>query len=228
MSNSLTELSYTPKPNGCTKNAAFHFNFWSCKTLNSNALSHSSRCTVRSGCPTMTDCTFGRTSVCRAALLHVIKCFKSPSSVSVGACMLWHRLVPRSHSRADGNENLRTVKLWEHVRVFRSVCVCWANSYQTGAETLHLHPAITSTGLFLPVGWFLPLRSLHFLHAHISLQQQYNFLNLAQVLWTLWTSNNSSSISLSLAHSLPRSFSDFLCPLKNLTSVPPTHSVILT
>lgn len=69
-------------------------------------------------------------------------------------------------------------------------------------------PAITSTGFFLPVGWFLPLRSLHFLHTHISLQQPYLFLNLAQVLWKSDNSLFSSlpSFSLTLTISL-----QFLC-----------------
>lgn len=78
----------------------------------------------------------------------------------------------------------------------RDMYVCelgHANSHQTGAES----PAITSTGLFLPVGWFLPLCSLHFLHTHISLQQPYLFLNLAEVLWRIWKSDNSLFSSLS-------------------------------
>lgn len=63
-------------------------------------------------------------------------------------------------------------------------------------------PPITSTGFFLPVGWFLPLCSLHFLHTHISLQQPYLFLNLAQVLWRIWKSDNSLFSSLSSFSSL--------------------------
>lgn len=56
--------------------------------------------------------------------------------------MLWHRLsLSLLHSLANGNKKLWTAKLCEHVCVFESVCVCerWANSHQTGAETLHLH-----------------------------------------------------------------------------------------
>lgn len=81
-----------------------------------------------------------RTIVCRAALLHVRKGFKPTSSLS--ACMLWHD----SSYPALFCCVCPITGWWERLQngvstsVFESVCVCWANSYQTGAETLHLHP----------------------------------------------------------------------------------------
>lgn len=99
--------------------------------------------------------------------------------------------------------------------VFLSRCVCV--SVEQTAIRQEPRPS-TSTGLFLPVGWFLPLRSLHFLHTHISLQQPYLFLNLAQVLWTPWTSNNNSSISLSICLWLSLSIFFFLLHFSLLLS----------
>ena len=96
-------------------------------------------------------------------------------------------------------------------------------------------PAIPSTGFFLPVGWFLPLRSLRFLYTHISLQQPYLFLNLAQVLWRIWKSNNSlfsslSSFSLFLTLSLTISL-PFHCYSVNwkihLTSFPSNNELLI-
>lgn len=137
-----------------------------------------------------------------AALRHVRMCFYT-SFLSKCGCM--HALQPEAiqlllsaSSPAQWVMGMRTCGLQR----FATMPVCARVCVEKRAirqEPRPSTPAITSTGFFLPVGWFLPLCSLYFLHTHISLQQQCLFLNLAQVLWTLWTSNNSSSISRSLA-----------------------------
>lgn len=134
--------------------------------------------------------------------------------------MLWHKqpsssyLLCPSFSPEAGNKKLWPPELCGWVCI--CVCVFVEQAIKQEPRPATSTPAITSTVLFLPVGWFLPLRSLHFLHTHISLQQQYLFLNLAQVLWIPWTSNNSSSISLSLCfhvsmHSPAFPLTCFLC-----------------
>lgn len=86
---------------------------------------------------------------------------------------------------------------WRSMYVLESIRALSKQPSDRSRDPAPPTPAITSTGLFLPVGWFLPLRSLHFLHTHISLQQPYLFLILAQVLWRIWKSNNSPLSSLS-------------------------------
>ena len=124
--------------------------------------------------------------------------FLPTSSVTAGACMLCDQ---KPSSSLPPRWELGTyVGPWSCATVY--VCV-WMCAEQTAIRQeprpSTSTPSITSTGPFLPAGWFLPLCSLHFLHTHISLQQQCLFLNRAQVLWTLRTSNNSSSISLFLS-----------------------------
>lgn len=85
---------------------------------------------------------------------------------------------------------------WRSMYVLESIRALSKQPSDRSRDPAPPTPAITSTGLFLPVGWFLPLRSLHFLHTHISLQQPYLFLILAQVLWRIWKSNNSPLSSL--------------------------------
>lgn len=83
---------------------------------------------------------FGRAFVFMAMFLHVRKCFNQFPNCG---CMHAHqhqssRSLRLSHSLADGNENLCPAELCEGEWASVCVCVCWANSYQTGAETLHL------------------------------------------------------------------------------------------
>lgn len=147
----------------------------------------------------------GRAIVLTARLWHVL--YESVLTSFLSKCGPMHahqhpssaHLLCLSSSLADGNENLCPAELREREGVCALVCAVEQTAIRQEPRPSTSTPAITSTGLFLPVGWFLPLRSLHFLHTHISLQQQYLFLNWAQVLWTLWTNNNSSSISLSLS-----------------------------
>lgn len=170
----------------------FHFILASWKWKSS--VSYRSRCAVN-----IKDFrqwfTLGRT-VCRAALLHVRKSF---NQLPLYACFGTGSLCPSYTHWLMGTRSYG-LRSCASVSVCLSLCVCVLSKQLSdrSRDPPPPTPAITSTGLFLPVGWFLPLRSLHFLHTHISLQQPYLFLNLAQVLWTPWTSNNSSSISLSI------------------------------